>query len=218
LRGAILSDVKLRNTEHLDEALDLSFASYNANTSWPDGFQWPGFVKRCPKPVCFLGEKKIHRFPPKMRDLETQLQKLTDEVHCPPGWITDPSNPFVLRVVSARGIAEFEIRAQEVGNTTAKQWAASYPANRSVKPLTNVHARLGETYAERYALGDPRAPREEVAVYQVINGQGYRYSSSSSGALFPLFERDFATLFLAVGIKGSLFHELDGEQSAVCAG
>jgi uncharacterized protein YjbI with pentapeptide repeats len=220
LRGAILEDVDLRQTKNLGQALDLSLATYNSRTLWPDGFKWPNAKPRpCRTEPCRLPAKKIHRFPRHMRDLETTLQKLTDDLHCPPGWTTDPSDPFVLRVVSARELAHFEIRAQDVPqDTTAKQWAESYPGNRNVRPLTNVHARLGATYAERYAVGTARAPREEVAVYQIVKGQGYRYLSSSSAALFPLFERDFASLFLAVGIRGPLFDELEGQQSVPCKG
>lgn len=218
LRGAILTDVDLQETKHLDKALDLSFAVYNRNTHWPDGLEWPGLEKTCPRAVCRLGEKEIHRFPPQMRTLQARLQKLTDELHCPPGWHTDPSNPFVLRVVSARGIAEFQIRAQDVGNTTPRTWAALDKEKNHVERLPDIHATLGDTYAERYSRNSTSTPSQEVAVYQVDKGQGFRYSSSSSAALFPLFQRDFATLFLAVGIHGSLFHELDGERSAACNG
>jgi uncharacterized protein YjbI with pentapeptide repeats len=217
LRGAILSDVDLRKTRHLDDPLDLSYAVYNRNTHWPAGLEWPGLRKTCPG-VCQLGEKPIARFPPKMRALEARLQKLTDELHCPPGWHTDPSNPFVLRVVSARGIAEFQITARDVGRTTPGQWASYDKAKSDVHPLPDVNARLGSTYAERYSRGSASSPREEVAVYQVIKGQGFRYATSASAALFPLFERDFSTLFLGVGIHGTLFHELAGERSAGCNG
>jgi uncharacterized protein YjbI with pentapeptide repeats len=218
LRGAILLDVNLQKTKHLDEALDLSFAAYNDGTLWPPGFHWKKLRKPCGRPACYLGEQPVDRFPQRMRDLEARLRKLTDGSHCPPGWSTDPSDPYVLRAVSARGLAEFQISAAGVPETTARHWASLYDAGkkRDVQPLTDIHTKLGETYAERYSRGTAPNAREEVAVYQIVKGQGYRYLSSSSAALFPLFERDFATLLVAVGIQGSAFHELDGEQAATC--
>jgi uncharacterized protein YjbI with pentapeptide repeats len=221
LRGAVLVGAKLRTAKNLDAALDLSHAAYDARTRWPDGFTWPGLYNPCNRPCCRppaqpcrLGQKDVHDFPPRMRLLRDRLVELTDKKQCPAGWRTDSSVPLELRVVSARGLATFSVAAAQSFGMTVDEWASSFTQNRDVHVIRGVPMGLGYSRAQRYSRETGNTRREEVAVYQIDHGRALRYWGSASPALFPLYERDFAVLFHAVGVTAAgtkkLFPDLRG--------
>jgi uncharacterized protein YjbI with pentapeptide repeats len=218
LRGAILTGANLGGAKNVDQVLDLAYAVYDANTRWPPDFTWPGLDRKCKKPTCTLKPKGVHGFPEEIRLIEKRLLELTEKKHCPTGWRTDVSNPLDIRVVSARGLADFRVVTAKIPRgTTPAGWAHAEKGKTERKQIDDITigasraaGGVGQTYAER-SRQSSSALREQVVVYYVGNRRGLRYSASASPSLFPLFERDFATLFRTVGVRGNLFPELRSE-------
>jgi uncharacterized protein YjbI with pentapeptide repeats len=222
LRGANLKDADLSRARDLQEAKDLSFAEFDRRTRWPNGFKWE-YTKRdnepaefdprtCARQSCFLPRthKPVNDIAPELLPLRKKLGRTIAKRDCLPGWqvVVRPSDIEA----SAPGTrASFIISTQDREGLTARQFGTrmmeAFKKERQTIPSITVDGK--RAFAERFIRAEKGVlPQLDVAVYFVTGRSAYILLASASPPLFPQFERDFVTLFRAIGTEGPLFPEL----------
>jgi uncharacterized protein YjbI with pentapeptide repeats len=233
LRGANLKGAKLkasdglRDARNLNSAKDWSSVKYDAETEWPDYFEWDGqHPPECKVPTCRLTAQDLDasEFPPPLRQMQARLTEAMRKPRCLPGWRLNET-PFSV-VAQAPRDARLEIRHWVDPTGDAEKWAVQEFGDEYDKelfrrrPLGRMSFEGGRAYAEHVlprekAVLEGRPLRSMVAVYFVRGSSapnGYRLAGSASSNLFDLYQRDFLTLFSLLGVEGDLFPALQGER------
>jgi uncharacterized protein YjbI with pentapeptide repeats len=218
LRGANLRGANLADAANLDQAKDLSLARFDGSTHWPPRFTWPPTKDErptCPKGTCTLSMNTfaVHDYPPELRAMRKKLADAIAAPRCLPGWVIE-DRPFEIQAYAPQHRASFHLSTAVVGGTSVKAWAQSFrPRNaRPIPSITADGADRRPAYAIRAAHTENGRPHEDVDVWFIRRGRGFRLWGTSTPELFLLFQRDFIRIFGAMGVEGNLFPSLRGDK------
>lgn len=219
LRGANLKGATL-STGTLSDAKDASFALFDSSTTWPKGYVWPipdGPHPSCEAATCTLARSSapIHDVPPQLASVRSRLQRTTRPSCLPGWWLGDQLR--TTGVYAPRGGASFTAHAQSLDpGMTPKGFASSFgavPHATTIKAVTAAPRSRGKPTAA-FARVVTAGRTEEVEVYFIDAGVGFRLVAAAPTEVFPLFERDFIKLFRALGVRGDLFPSLRGDEAS----
>jgi uncharacterized protein YjbI with pentapeptide repeats len=223
LRGANLKGTKLKYSKNLDQAIDLSYATYDGKTTWPDDFRWPnhnGKKPGCDIPTCTFHRIRFKDLPPKLKTMRDSLTKATRS-DCLVGWrLAD--RPRDIEVVAPRGRATFAVTTTPIETPkTLADYVEMSPPGSDVLHIRNIRVGGLRAYAKQFSVvdhvGERDVPRTRFTVYFVEGGQGYKLEGSASPASFSQFERSFDTLFRVLNVQGHLFRSLRGDRVGCAA-
>ena len=204
LRGANLKGAKLEHARFADLVKDLSLATYDKETTWPDAIRRPP----CPFRECTVDETEFGSATELVTIRET-LEEATNRENCLPGWWVD-ERKLSLYAHEPQDRAKFRVARSFAGSAGARAFAQGLDGRPDeVQPInTRIDVRdARNTYAERFENGD-----SYVAVYYVQGKTGFSLWGSASPEVFPVFQRDFLKLFRIMGVTGEVFASVPDEK------
>ena len=219
LRGTDLRGANLLKAVDLDQASDLSLATFDRDTRWPRTFYWPPGMPtrpRCRKPICALVDSPavMNTLPQGLIGMRERLERATNNDECLPGWLVG-EEPGRIEAQAPRDQAAFSISMRNLPDTSLENWAheSRLSSPRRIRSIT-VDGAANRVYAVRAEDLVSSQRYDEVHVWFFRGrAEGFHAWAEAPSETFSLFERDFIKLFAALGIEGDLFPWLRGGES-----